>query len=56
MEVGGNRWLFFYTYYYAVLYVSIQWKVMLDIYTYDTHSETNFLAGNYIGLVIEMNL
>ena len=34
MEVGGNRWLFLYTYYYAVLYVSIQWMMMLGIYSY----------------------
>ena len=34
MEVGGNRWLYFYTYYYAVLSISIQWMMMNGIYTH----------------------
>ena len=34
MEVGGNKWLFLYTYYYAVLYVNIQRLMMQGIYTH----------------------
>ena len=55
MEVGGNRWLYYYVcctvYMYTYIYGGDDHR-----YMHCRHAKTNSLAGNYIGLFSEIKL
>ena len=54
MEVGGNRWLYYYVCCTVYMYTYIYGDD--HRYMHCRHAKTNSLAGNYIGLFSEIKL